>query len=537
MKSFFSLILCTWFAACGAESPVIPEKPFPPAEIATSKPPSDTIMSADTSTEGYLLPEKFNDKEIHLKKIFDRLWAVYSDQVNFEKPGFEVEDKDNLVAEYHPTAEKPTILFGIKAYDILKKHLPKEQFEAALALIIGHELQHYIYYGLHPDNRNGREIHNFMEHLAPPFYGQKEGPEEEAIADYGGAFNAWLARFDISPGLYRNMIDILYGEFKIEENNKKYPPRSERQKTAENTEKMLEELRELYRHAPNASAAGAYSIAAAMYDTLLKYYPAKEIYNNAGLNYLLKKVADTHNYALLLPVEADPESRLLHYDKSTSMGSAGDEALNKLNKALELAPNYLPARLNLLCYYAFTGNEKEAGIQYEAIAKRTQNTLSNLVFAAAASAWATVKKDTVHLRKLSENTECLPCVRHLAGHNLAVLQRRWSKPPEKTPSPACVIRNLKKLPFTSGPDWVFSMSSTAFQAISPKTNQSLILESVAIPAGLNTFSKAIQKPGAKPIRLSDDSQMIALPSEKLILTSDKKGNIRKAVKYCIRSFP
>lgn len=537
MKSFFSLILCTWFAACGAESPVIPEKPFPPAEIATSQPASDTIMSAHTRAEEHSLPEKFNDKEILLKKIFDRLWAVYSDQVNFEKPGFEVEDKDNLVAEYHPAADKPTILFGIKAYDIVKKHLPKEQFEAALALIIGHELQHYIYYGLHPENRNGREIHNFMEHLAPPFYGQKEGPEEEAIADYGGAFNAWLARFDISPGLYRNMIDILYGEFKIEENNKKYPPRSERQKTAENTEKMLEELRELYRHAPNASAAGAYSIAAVMYDTLLKYYPAKEVYNNAGLNYLLKEVADNHSYALLLPVEADPESRLLHYDGNEPMGSAGDEALKKLNKALELDPNYLPSRLNLLCYYTFTGAKEQAKQQYEAIINRTENALSNPVFAAAIGVWATSEKDTAQLRKLTENTECLPYIRHLAEHNLTVLQGHWSKPSEKTPSPACAIRNLKKLPLTSGPDWVFSISSTAFQATSLKTSQSLILESVAIPADLNTFSKAIQKPGGKPIRLSDDGQMITLPFEKLILTSDNKGNVRKAVRYCVRLFP
>lgn len=542
MKSAIVFFALFFIGACQSDKPV-------PPPVATTAPLPNlaTPAVADTSAgiaptraeiaQNALLSEQFKQKKERLDRIFNRLWTVYQGQFPFLKPEFELEDNKSVSAEYRPNeGGKPVIVVGLRAYDSLLVRLGPKHYESALAFMMGHELSHYIYYMLHPDSLHGMETHRFLEHEAAPYYyGPQKSKEEEASADRGGALNASLAGFAMPPGIFKKLIRVLYEAYGLDSNveGRHYPPRSEREKTAENTEKMLFELRELYRWAPPLSAAGAYGAVAAMYDTLSRYYPGKEIYNNAGVNYLLAELFEAKNYAYVLPIESDPESRLLHYDENIDKGSLGTLAIEHLEQAIRLDSAYLSARLNLLCAYAFRNNTTAAKKQFDQIVKQTGEVPQNKVYAAASLALALAQKDSAQMRALSANLAYPEPLRQMAAHNLSVLQNKWHKK-QNTRYPrsiGCEQGRMETLPLISGYTFAFQVAPSAFSVRHKKSGQVVQLQQIANSPSAPTFAQALKVPGTNVFYLGSE-QMVALPQSQTVFLFDAGGRLKHSYRYC-----
>ncbi|MCB0584358.1 MAG: hypothetical protein KDD06_03395 [Phaeodactylibacter sp.] len=280
-----------------------------------------------------------------LKAILQRLFEA-TGNYQLKLPAIRVVETQEHIASYSP--EEQAIFIEQKAIHACQKLGPDA--EAALAFLIGHELAHCY-------QKQSGGATSFMAHG----WHADSSPRLEKNADIHGAFNAYLAGYEIREAIPR-VIDILYEEYGLKGKALRgYPLYEERMKTARETQELVEGLMAAFEAANVLTLMGKHRAAGASYEYILDYYQGREIYNNFGLSLLLEAL----NFSAFrledwaYPIEMDAQSRLhrepldqgaksLSLEEQLLRARLLHEGRKAFEKALLQDPSYSPARLNLM---------------------------------------------------------------------------------------------------------------------------------------------------------------------------------------------
>lgn len=294
------------------------------------------------------------------RQVFDRLARARGD-FRQPLPAFTMNNGEQFVAWMSPQAG--AIGLEEKAYDLCAA-MGADSLNA-LAALLAHEMVHYF------------EKHDWTVHFAEQNSALstadslrgKAGSDrlsQETQADYLGGFLAYTAGYQVYDMMPRLLSD-LYAGYGIPEVNKPYPSLSERVAISKNAMGRLGELQILFETAGLLTLTGQHADAATYYQEILRDFPSREIYNNAGTNLLLAAMAmfTPAEFPWVLPVELDPQSRLQGQKSGWSTGAAQRtelirEAMTHFERALLLDPAYSPAYLNLACCHLLSGDTEEA---------------------------------------------------------------------------------------------------------------------------------------------------------------------------------
>ena len=251
-----------------------------------------------------------------------------------------------------------------KAYDVCASFGAER--DAALAIILGHELTHY--YEKHGWRRGFANEYGQLK-IGMKLSAVQDIVNNETQADYLGGFLAYSAGF----GLFDKCPDLIQGLYKaysLPDTLSGYPVLQDRQEMSRLTIKKIELLVDAFEVANLMTAIGNFSEARLYYQYVLKDYQSREIYNNIGVTALLEVLAKSE-LKMLYPVELDLKSR---------SGRGGDGfasrretllrlAIKQFDAAISLDPDYAPAYLNKACAYALLDDLNRAQFYAETEAK------------------------------------------------------------------------------------------------------------------------------------------------------------------------
>lgn len=302
-----------------------------------------------------------NSWHIIAQNVLDNLYATSSDY-RFSKPALAFTSAKQDVAYFLPS--KNTLVVEEEAFKVCSK-LGKDSINA-LAFIIGHELAHLY----QEEMRTGDFASSFLSYDK----GLHARIRYEKQADIQGAFNAYVAGYQIK-NIIPKLIQELYRSYNIlDVTLERYPTLIERSKTAEEVSAIVEDLILLFDTAPYFSIIGAYHYAFSSYEYIGQYYRGGEVLNNLGLNYLLEAVnlTDLNIDRFAFPIEFNFETRL---KKPKILYGAKDFDLAAFTKRIQLLEkakkifeesisqtksNNKTALLNLASTLTLLGNSKEA---------------------------------------------------------------------------------------------------------------------------------------------------------------------------------
>jgi tetratricopeptide (TPR) repeat protein len=280
------------------------------------------------------------------REVFDKLLQARGD-FRQAAPGFIMNNGEQFVAWMNPKE----VQIGIeeKAYDICIG------FGAdsinALAALISHELVHY--FEKHDWNRHFATQNKELETTKKiDDLALSEGIKHEAQADYLGGFLAHTAGYQVT-GLMPQLLAKVYAAYQLPSQISGYPSLEDRVAISRNTMEQLKQLVVVYETAGLLSLTGQYADASRYYQHILKDFPSREIYNNAGVNLLLAASLyfSPQEMPFLLPLELDAQSRLFGQksvdpERQQTREDLLKEAIRYLDQALLLDPTYPPAYLN-----------------------------------------------------------------------------------------------------------------------------------------------------------------------------------------------
>jgi len=253
----------------------------------------------------------------------------------------------------------PEIMLEEKAFDVCASF--KEDMDAALAIVLGHELTHY--YEKHGWRRGFVADYKDLN-IKMKLDSLQEKVGYETQADYIGGFLAYTAGygiFDKGPLL----IQAIYDAYNLkDERMPYYPPLKDRKTLSEHTAKRVEALIEVFEMANFLAIVDLYPEARQYYEYVLKEYQSREIYNNLGVLGVLeaRKYFSEDEFKYHLPVELDLESSSSARgpEEQAARQKLLAEALRHFDAAISLDPNYAPAYLNKACAYALLGDVPRA---------------------------------------------------------------------------------------------------------------------------------------------------------------------------------
>ncbi|MBL7127791.1 MAG: M48 family metalloprotease [Ignavibacteria bacterium] len=225
----------------------------------------------------------------------------------------------------------------------------------ALAYVLAHELAHY----KNNHGWSGDFIKSFndttsvrQEFKSIPDLAQRVKDESEA--DYYGAWYCYMSGFDISK-IAVATIEKIYSVFN--ENNvdmKGYPSKDERiniivQKTVDD----LQEYIPVFEVGNRLMVTGNYSTAYECFNYIISKgrFESSEIYNNLGVAKLLQSLEIDTTEKFIFPVEFDIHTKL-HIRRGGNVNDIKrflDNAEKNFSNALERDPEYLSAKINLIC--------------------------------------------------------------------------------------------------------------------------------------------------------------------------------------------
>jgi tetratricopeptide (TPR) repeat protein len=280
------------------------------------------------------------------REVFDKLLQARGD-FRQAAPGFTMNNGEQFVAWMNPKE----VQIGIeeKAYDICIG------FGAdslnALAALISHELVHY--FEKHDWNRHFASQNKQLETTKKiDDLSLSEGIKHEAQADYLGGFLAHTAGYQVT-GLMPHLLAKVYAAYQLPPQINGYPSLEDRVAISRNTMEQLKQLVVVYETAGLLSLTGQYEDASRYYQHILKDFPSREIYNNAGVNLMLAASSyfSPKEMPFLLPLELDAQSRLFGQksvdpERLQARENLLREAIRYLDQALLLDPSYPPAYLN-----------------------------------------------------------------------------------------------------------------------------------------------------------------------------------------------
>lgn len=345
-STFFCGILFILMFACEL-SPKLPERKQPILnEVKKANEPS--------------LPVEPQDREVllELEQILNELYLL-AGNFTYPKPSIGVSDTLFRVASYDPlhnhiNIERPALKvcqqFGLER-------------KSALALLIGHELGHFLFAKRDHQTENA---------------GFFCSGTQEQQADILGVFLAYLARNDRLDDLVPVFIEKIYDIYVHAQKSYSagYEPLKRRKLIAENVKQKAAQLRLCFLTGNYLIAAGEYELALDCYSFIEPYYKAREIAINQGLCKLLL-AKNISNDGYFYPFHFISETQLdgikvtttdsekqqlideaIHFFKTAKRFKGGSDfaadidilcasiVMRELTKANELSQNFLKKKLN-----------------------------------------------------------------------------------------------------------------------------------------------------------------------------------------------
>ena len=283
--------------------------------------------------------------------VFERLVQARGDAQL--EPRFVMDNGERFVAWCDPSRNE----VGLEelAYDVCVAMGPDSL--DALAFLLAHELVHH--YDKHDWNRAfvrgheqlavgkelaGRERQDtLLEHL-----------RYETQADHLGGFLAQRAGFKPFRGT-ETLLERVYEAYGLPDRLPSYPSRQERAGIARASQRSLDTLTLLHEIAGMLTLAGDHDAAARCYEPILRQFPSRDIYGNAGMIHLLAALDrfEPSEFPWYLPVQWDPRPRTnTRSGKATRVRERREHlkrALDLLGKATRMDETYTPAWVNLAC--------------------------------------------------------------------------------------------------------------------------------------------------------------------------------------------
>lgn len=308
--------------------------------------------------------------------IYNRLVNARGD-FRYPVPTFQVSGTDQWVASMDYNEMK--ISLESKAYKVCESMGAFE--EAAVAFLLGHELSHY--YEKHAWKRGfAKEFRDLP--IGLKIDSLQEDISNETEADYLGGFLCYSAGFGIFDKA-EELMKKLYKEYNLPEKLKKYPSLSDRQKMSKRTGEKLRKLINVFDLANLLTVSGNYSEAYKYYKYILMQYQSREIYNNLGTTSLLDAMQYLSEKELKFkyPIQLDLSSSQKDGFSNLS-GKLIRQSILHFDAAINLDPDYAPARLNKACAYALLGDRVRArfygDVEARAVAEKNEDkaTLSKI---------------------------------------------------------------------------------------------------------------------------------------------------------------
>ncbi|MBX2877874.1 MAG: hypothetical protein KTR30_37490 [Saprospiraceae bacterium] len=281
-------------------------------------------------------------------EVFQKLVEARGD-FRFEVPAFYVSTGSSKVAFI--SADSKSIAIEEQALELCKKQ--GENFENALAALLGHELIHFYEKHLWRDefttDFQGLDISTTLSSL-------QDRVLNETQADYLGGFLAYSAGYKVFEGL-PHLLDEVYKTYKLKNEVRGYPSLQDRQTLATRSVEKLKGLVEIFEMANVMTAIGRYDEARALYRQILGDYQGREIYNNLGIVTLLeaKSYFEEKDMPFQLPVELEvgfaASGRGFGDNIEETRKRLLNEAITYFNYAIGLDAGYAPAYLNKACAY------------------------------------------------------------------------------------------------------------------------------------------------------------------------------------------
>ena len=301
-------------------------------------------------------------------EVYQKLVEARGD-FRFEVPTFYVSTGSSKVAFI--SADSKSIVIEEQALELCKKQ--GENFENALAALLGHELIHFY------------EKHLWKDEFTTDFQGLdisttlssfQDRVLNETQADYLGGFLAYSAGYKVFDGL-PHLLDQVYKTYRLKDEMRGYPSLKDRQTLATRSVDKLKGLVEIFEMANMMTAIGRYDEARALYRQILGDYQGREIYNNLGIVTLLeaKSYFEEKDMPYQLPVELEAgfaaSGRGFGDNIEETRKQLLNEAVTYFNYAIGLDVGYAPAYLNKACAYFLLGDIPRARFyaETEAVAK------------------------------------------------------------------------------------------------------------------------------------------------------------------------
>lgn len=300
--------------------------------------------------------------------VFQKLVEARGD-FRFEVPTFFISTGSSKVAFI--SADSKSIAIEEQALELCKKQ--GDNFENALAALLGHELIHFY------------EKHLWRDEFTTDFQGLdittklsalQDRVLNETQADYLGGFLAYSAGYDVFEGL-PHLLDQVYKAYKLKDDMKGYPSLKDRQTLASRSVEKLKGLVEIFEMANVMTAIGRYDEARALYRQILGDYQGREIYNNLGIVTFLeaKSFFEEKDMPFQLPIELEAgfaaSGRGFGDNIEETRKRLLNEAITYFNYAIGLDAGYAPAYLNKACAYYLLGDIPRARFyaETEAVAR------------------------------------------------------------------------------------------------------------------------------------------------------------------------
>lgn len=280
-----------------------------------------------------------------LTRVYQALIQARGDMVHVP-PKLIMRKADQYVAWMD--AQEQVIGVEEKAYDLCVS-LGADSLRA-MAALLGHELTHF--YEKHDWNTrfaaDNQELGSsqIIQNLSA-------GLSQETQADYLGGFLALSAGYD-TYGILPRLLPVIYAAYQLPDSLVSYPPLAERVQLAALADERRQALTTVFDLANNLHLIGAYQDAGIYYQYLVQQFPSREMFNNAGVNYVQAALLlfNPTDFPYLFPLETDLDSRLKvlqragidqrvsHRDSLLALAS------DCFNRALMLDTDYWPAKLN-----------------------------------------------------------------------------------------------------------------------------------------------------------------------------------------------
>lgn len=275
-----------------------------------------------------------------------------------------VQGKSDLIAGYF-TSPSPTIKLDQEIIDICRSF--GKDSTNALAVILSHELAHFYrrhdWCGEFAFAVRGTALSQNLKNAS-----NTNRSAFESQADVDGLFNACLSGY--RPfGAYPKLLAKIYDVYKRPDKIPNYPTKKERIESAKAAEQQATEGYAVFLTANTWLQLSNYEVATQHFDWLLKKFPSREIFNNAGVAQLLQALSlkARHEVPFIYPVELDSRSRL--FTPNTRSGLEDNDrkievllktAQRNFEEALRKDPDYTPACVNLACVFDLLGNYEAA---------------------------------------------------------------------------------------------------------------------------------------------------------------------------------